>query len=87
MRKGVKMGKDPGLAALIAAVGGLFGLFGLGHIYVGAIGKGIALMLLNWILVFLGIITIPILIGFIILIIDLLLYFYQIYDAYSIAKK
>ena len=33
--------KTPGTAALIAFIGGIFALPGLGHIYVGKVGKGL----------------------------------------------
>jgi TM2 domain-containing membrane protein YozV len=51
--------KSPGTAALIAFVGGIFALPGIGHIYVGKVGKGIAilifgvvLMVLTFVLIF-----------------------------------
>ena len=36
--------KSPGTAALIALIGGIFGLQGIGLIYVGKIGKGIGIL-------------------------------------------
>ena len=36
--------KSPGTAALIAFIGGIFALPGIGHIYVGKVGKGIAIL-------------------------------------------
>ena len=62
------MGKDPGIAALIAAIGGIFGFLGLGHIYTGAIGTGILLMISYWILLAVGIALLPYLVGIPILI-------------------
>jgi len=51
--------KSPGTAALIAFIGGIFALPGIGHIYVGKVGKGIAilifgvvLMVLTFVLIF-----------------------------------
>lgn len=90
--------KDAGTAALISALGGLF-LFGLGHFYVGKIGRGIALLLVGIVLkialvvsylggimsLFLGIGV-----GFGILILvallNLGLWVWQIYDPYTLAK-
>jgi len=80
------MGKDPGIAALIATIGGIFGFLGLGHIYAGAIGTGILLMISYWILVFLGILLLPFLIGIPILIVAAILWFFNIYHAYKVAK-
>lgn len=37
--------KSPGTAALIAFFGAIFGLPGIGHIYVGRVGRGIAILL------------------------------------------
>ena len=37
--------KSPGTAALIAFIGGIFGFMGIGHIYVGRVGRGIAILL------------------------------------------
>jgi TM2 domain-containing membrane protein YozV len=39
--------KSPGTAALIAFIGGLFGLPGIGHIYVGKLGNGIGILILG----------------------------------------
>lgn len=42
--------KSPGTAALIAFIGGIFGLPGIGHIYVGKLGKGIGILILGLVL-------------------------------------
>ncbi|MEM1607076.1 MAG: zinc ribbon domain-containing protein [Candidatus Bathyarchaeia archaeon] len=48
--------KNTGLAAVLALVFGIFGLWGVGHIYVGKVGKGLAILVLGivlqWILGF-----------------------------------
>ena len=36
--------KSPGTAAVIAFIGGIFALLGLGHIFVGKIGKGFGIL-------------------------------------------
>jgi hypothetical protein len=36
--------KSPGTAALIAFIGGIFALLGLGHIFIGKIGKGFGIL-------------------------------------------
>ncbi len=42
--------KNTGLAAVLALIFGIFGLWGVGHIYVGKIGRGLALLILGIIL-------------------------------------
>ena len=42
--------KSPGTAALIAFIGGIFALPGIGHIYVGKVGRGIGILILGLIL-------------------------------------
>ena len=37
--------KSPGTAALIAFIGGIFALLGLGHIYVGKVERGIGILI------------------------------------------
>jgi hypothetical protein len=37
--------KSPGTAALIAFIGGIFTLLGLGHIYIGNVGRGIGILI------------------------------------------
>ena len=67
--------KSPGLAAVLS-----FLFTGLGQIYNGQIGKGIAFVVIGIILLF----TIIILIGFILYPI---FWIYNIYDAYQTAKR
>jgi TM2 domain-containing membrane protein YozV/DNA-directed RNA polymerase subunit RPC12/RpoP len=50
--------KSPGTAALIAFIGGIFGLLGIGHIYVGKVGKGIGILIAGIIIAALIVITI-----------------------------
>jgi TM2 domain-containing membrane protein YozV len=42
--------KSPGTAALIAFIGGIFALPGIGHIYVGKVGRGIGILITGLIL-------------------------------------
>lgn len=50
--------KSPGTAALIAFIGGIFALPGIGHIYVGKVGRGIGILILGLILYTLSVATI-----------------------------
>ncbi len=89
--------KNTGVAVILALIGGLFGFMGIGHLYIGKIGKGIALLILGFVLfavsiavVFLAFITISpglwILI-FLPWIIWLILLIYQTVDAYNLSNK
>jgi TM2 domain-containing membrane protein YozV len=42
--------KNPGVAALLALLIGLFGVWGIGHVYVGKIGKGLLLLVIGIVL-------------------------------------
>lgn len=81
---------------MLAAVPGIFGLMGIGHIYVGKIGKGIALLILGILLSILvyGSLVVAALtfglgliftLGFALLL--FILWIYQIVDAYNLAKR
>jgi TM2 domain-containing membrane protein YozV len=50
--------KSPGTTALIAFLGGIFGLPGIGHIYVGKVGRGIGILITGLILYALTFMTI-----------------------------
>lgn len=50
--------KSPGTAALIAFIGGIFALPGIGHIYVGKLGRGIGILIIGLILYALTVIMI-----------------------------
>ena len=81
--------KSPGTAALIAFIGGLFGLPGIGHIYVGKVGKGIGILILG--LVIYAFLVISILgispVMFFIAIVYLILLIWQIFSARGNARK
>jgi TM2 domain-containing membrane protein YozV len=88
--------KSPGIAAVLALVPGFFGLMGIGHIYVGRLGRGIALLIVGIILGFLswgsfilGFVTFGITFIFWIIfaIILFILWIWQTYDAYNLAKQ
>ena len=46
----VQKEKDEGITAILALIGGFFGIWGLGHLYVGKIGRGIAILILGLLL-------------------------------------
>jgi TM2 domain-containing membrane protein YozV len=67
--------KSPGLAAILS-----FLCCGLGQIYNGEIGKGIAMLIVYVICLCLSILILPIIFA-------LILWIYGIYDAYNTAKE
>lgn len=92
--------KNPGTAALIAIIGGIFGFPGIGHIYVGRIARGILILISGIILFVLGLIAIfagaalgpagfaaGAVFGFIFIIIYVVIWIWQIFDARSLAKQ
>jgi hypothetical protein len=82
--------KSPGTTALIAFLGGLFALPGLGHIYVGKVRRGIAILIGGFILyalIFLGIWFIPFPYSWVIIIGYFILLIWQIFNARKYAKK
>jgi len=79
-------GKDPTIAALLALIVGFFGLFGIGHIYVGRIMKGIMFLVIGFVLialVFVG--TLFIFCGIPFLLIGFVVWILQTLDAHKLA--
>jgi hypothetical protein len=87
--------KSPGIAAVLALVPGLFGLMGIGHIYVGRVKRGISLLVVGIILaalsygsILLGLVAYELGVAAIVFgIILLILWIWQILNAYSLAKQ
>lgn len=81
--------KNPGTAALIAFIGGIFALPGIGHIYVGKVGLGIGILILGLVLYVFSIIFIFIFppIALIISIVYLILFIWQISNTRKLAKR
>jgi hypothetical protein len=86
--------KSPGVAVMLALIAGLFGFWGIGHIYAGRAGKGVVLLIagivigaLFWASVILTLILIGI---FGVIVFGLLLFggwLWQTYDAYLTARE
>ncbi|MGD9673754.1 MAG: hypothetical protein AB7U98_09785 [Candidatus Nitrosocosmicus sp.] len=72
--------KNPGTAIIIALIAGILGFNGIGHMYIGKIGKGIILLIVGWIILALTILFIPV--G----IIYIIFWLWQAYDVNSKAK-
>jgi len=85
--------KNPGIAALLAAIIGLV-LLGIGHIYVGKITRGLVLLFTGLVLdglliasLFFSWLIFPIFFTIILGIAALALWVWSIYDAYKLAKQ
>ena len=94
--------KNPGVAALLAFFVGI-GLFGIGHVYVGRIGRGLVLLVISIVIhipLFLGFVALPLSVfvsasafgGWFIAVVffglvNLALWVWQTYDAYKLAKQ
>lgn len=72
--------KNPGTAIIIALIAGILGFNGIGHMYIGKIGKGIILLIVGWIILAITILFIPV--G----IIYIIFWLWQAYDVNSKAK-
>jgi len=81
--------KSPGTSALIAFIGGIFGLPGIGHIYFGKVGRGIGILLVGLVLYVLTISFIYVFppIALIFSIGYLILFIWQIFSARKLAKE
>jgi len=80
--------KSPGTAALIAFIGGIFGLPGIGHIYVGKVGKGIATLATGIVLAVLSFVTFWAVFTVVIFgIAYLILFIWQLFNARKLARK
>jgi len=75
--------KSEGVTVVLSLVLGLFGLPGIGHIYVGLVGKGIAILIGSLILVVIGAATVYFGVGIILLIIYFFIFIWQIFDSRS----
>jgi TM2 domain-containing membrane protein YozV len=89
--------KDPGIAAIIALLAGLIGLMGMGHIYVGRIARGVAILVAGialWFLASFSFFLALVAIGSILWLLSLAclvaavgLLIWQTYDAYNLARR
>jgi len=73
--------KSEGTTMVLSIVLGLLGLCGVGHMYVGKVGKGVGILILGIILFSVGITTIVFGVGAIFLIIFVILFIWQIVNS------
>jgi len=73
--------KSEGTTLVLSIVLGLFGLQGVGHMYVGQVGKGVAILIVSLILFGVGIATVYFGVGVFLLIIYFIMFIWQIVDS------
>ena len=75
------MYKSEGTTLILAIILGLFGLSGIGHLYVGKIARGVGLLIGSIVLAVIGLATLVLGVGFVLLILYIPLFIWQIIDA------
>lgn len=70
--------KNSGAAIVIALIAGILGFNGIGHLYIGKIGKGIILLIVGWLILGLTFVFVPF--GLVYLI-------FWLWQAYDVNKK
>lgn len=79
--------KSESTTLLLSIILGLFGINGIGHIYVGKTAKGVWILIGSLILFGIGIATVPIGVGIALLIIYFVIYIWQIIDSRNLCRK
>lgn len=74
-------------ATILAAVIGILGISGIGHMYVGRVGRGVGLLIGILILDVIGMATIWFGVGAIFLIAGLAIYIWHIFDARNLCRQ
>ncbi len=78
--------KSESTTLLLSIIVGLFGINGIGHIYVGKIGKGVWILIGSLILFGIGIATVFIGVGIVFLVIYFVVYIWQIIDSRNLCR-
>lgn len=79
--------KSESTTLILSIVLGIIGIQGIGHIYVGKLGKGIGILIGSLILFIVGIVTIGFGVGIIFLIIYLIMFFWQIFNSRTLCRQ
>ncbi len=81
--------KSEGIAVMLAILIGFIGFYGMGHLYVGRIRRGIAILLIDWAISIIGIVFVVILLplGILFLLGSFALFIWQIFDAHGLARQ
>ena len=72
---------------LLNGLFGFFGFMGIGHMALGAVGKGIGLLLLGWLMVVLFWVTVWFFIGWIFIPLGIAVWVWSIFDVQGIAVR
>lgn len=79
--------KSESTTLILSIILGIIGIQGVGHIYVGKVGKGIGILIVSIIMFAVGILTVGIGIGAIFLIIYIIMFFWQINNSRVLCKE
>jgi TM2 domain-containing membrane protein YozV len=79
--------KSESTTLILSIVLGLLGIQGVGHMYVGKVGKGIGILIGALILGTIGVLTIWVGVGVIFLIIYFIMLIWQIFDSRNLCKQ
>lgn len=79
--------KSETVTLILAIVLGLLGLNGVGHLYVGKIGKGVVILIGSLILYTAGLVTLFIGVGIVLIIIFIVIFIWQIIDSRKLCQQ
>ena len=79
--------KSESTTLLLAILPGLICIFGVGHLYLGMIGRGVVILIAGFVLLIVGIATAAFGIGIIILILAIPLFIWQIIDSRKLCRQ
>lgn len=79
--------KSESTTLILSIVLGLLGLSGIGHMYVGKVGKGVGILIGNIVLWIIGVATVIIGVGVIFLIAGIALFIWQITDSKKLCRQ
>ena len=79
--------KSESTTLLLAILPGLICVFGIGHLYLGVIGKGVVILIAGFVLLIVGIATAAFGIGIVILILAIPLFIWQIIDSRKLCRQ
>ena len=79
--------KSEGTTLLLAIILGILGLSGVGHLYLGVIGRGVGILIGGLVLLIVGTITTMFVVGIFILIAYIPLFIWQIIDARRLCRQ
>ena len=79
--------KSMDTATILAAVLGFFGLCGIGHMYIGRVGRGVGLLIGILVLDVIGFATVMFLVGIPFLIAALAIYIWHIFDVRNLCRE